>query len=98
MKKLLFLGFILTLFSAAVSAQQASDESFRHHPAEHRDELSRPEMRRLHHDQRRFEIEKHRGYRDNRISRRERHRLYRMHRREHREFYGSRHHHHHRSL
>jgi hypothetical protein len=98
MKKLMFLGLILTLFSAAVSAQQASDESFRHHPAENRDELSRPEIRRFPNDHRRFETEKHRGYHDGRINRIERHRLHKIHRHEHREFYRYRHHHHHRSF
>ncbi len=96
MKKLIFLGLILTLFSAAVSAQQSSDESFRRHRSEQSGELARTEVRRLHKDHQRIQMEKHRAYRDGRISRRERHRLHRMHRHERREFHRFRHNRHHR--
>lgn len=97
MKKLMFLGLILTLFSAAVSAQQASGESFRHR-TERNGELTRPEMHRLHKDHQRIQMEKHRAYRDGKISRGERHRLHRMHRHERRQFHHSRHNRHHRAL
>lgn len=101
MKKLVFLGLILTLFSAAVSAQQASDESYRHHRTEEgyrRGELSRPEMYRLHRDHQRIQMERRRAYRDGRFSRFERHRMHRMHRHERREFHRFRHNRHHRVI
>jgi len=99
MKKLMFLGLILTLFSAAVSAQQASsDESFRHHRTEgyRHGELTRPEMRRIHRDHQRIKMERRRDYRDGRINRFERHRLHRMHRHERRQVHRFRHNRHHR--
>jgi hypothetical protein len=101
MKKLMFLGLILTLLSAAASAQQASGESFRRHRTEQgyrNGELTRPEMRRLHRDHSRFQMERRRDFRDGKISRRERHHLHRMHRHENRELYRYKHNHHRRSL
>ncbi len=101
MKKLMFLGLILTLFSAAVSAQQASGESIRRQRMEEgyrSGELTRHEMRRLHKDHTRYQMEKRRDFRDGRISRHERHRLHRMHRHENRELHRFRHNHHHRAI
>ena len=101
MKKLIFLGLILTLFSAAVSAQQSSGERIHRHRVEegyHNGELTRPEMRRLHRDHIRYKMEKRRAFHDGKISRRERHRLHRMHRHENRELYRYRHNRHHRVI
>lgn len=99
MKKLLFIGLVLTLVSVAASAQQASGESYRHRKTEEAyrsGELTRPEMRRLHRDHERLQMERHRDFRDGRISRRERHRIHRMHRHERREFRHFKHNRHHR--
>jgi len=99
MKKLMLIGLVLTVFSVAASAQQASGENFRHRRTEeaYRDgQLTRPEMRRLHKDHQRFEMQKHRAYSDGRFSRRERYRLHRMHRHERREFRHFKHNRHHR--
>jgi hypothetical protein len=99
MKKLLFIGLVLTLVSVAASAQQASGENYRHRKTEEayrNGELSRPEMKRLHRDHQRIQMEKNRAYRDGRISRSERHRLHRMHRHERREFHHFKHNRHHR--
>ncbi|MES1218030.1 MAG: hypothetical protein ABUT20_21160 [Bacteroidota bacterium] len=96
MKKLLFIGLVLTVFSVAASAQQASGENSRHRKTAeaYRDgQLTRPEMRRLHRDHQRFEMQKHR---DGRITRHERRHLHRMHRHERREFRHFKHNRHHR--
>ncbi|MES1216700.1 MAG: hypothetical protein ABUT20_14390 [Bacteroidota bacterium] len=96
----MFLGLILTLFSVAASAQQASGESIRRHRIEEgyrNGELTRPEMRRLHRDHNRYKMEKRRDYRDGRISRHERRHLHRMHRHERRELHRYRHNHHYRA-
>jgi hypothetical protein len=101
MKKIIFAGLILTLFSAAVSAQQASGENIRRHRIEEgyrSGELTRPEMRRLHKDHTRYQMEKRRDFRDGKISRRERHHLHRMHRNENREFHRYRHNRHHKEI
>jgi hypothetical protein len=99
MKKLMFLGLVLTLFSVAVSAQQASGENTRRHRTEEgyrSGELTRPELHRLHNDHQRYKMEKRRSFRDGRVSRGERHRLHRMHRHQQRELHRFRHNHHHR--
>ena len=86
MKKLMFLGLILTLFSVAVSAQQASDESYRHHRTEEgyrKGESGRPEMRRM---------EARRDFHEGRRNRFEHRRHHRMHRYERRHFRHNRHH------
>ena len=87
MKKLMFLGLVLTLFSVAVSAQQASGESYRHHRTEQgygKREAGRPDMRRGHNERRReFRHERNRF---------ERHRIHRMHRHERRHYRHHRHH------
>jgi len=93
MKKLLVLGFVLTLFSAAVSAQQATDGSFRRHRTEEgyqNGERHHPEMRGSHRHQRHYRME--------RRSRHERHRFHRMHRHERRHMHRTRHNHHRRSI
>lgn len=97
MKKLLFFGLILTLFSFTSSAQNASGERFRHRKTEEayrNGELTRPELRRLHRNHHRLQMEKRRAYRDGKISRRERHRLHRMNRHEHREVHHFKNNHH----
>ena len=88
MKKLLVFGIIFTLISAAASAQQASDERFRHHRTEQ--SYGNGEFNR--HDMRRFERDKHSGYNDGGFSRRERHRMYRHERRHFHHFRRHRHH------
>jgi hypothetical protein len=101
MKKIMFLGLILTLLSAVVSAQQTSGERVRRHRIEEgyrSGELTRPEMRRLHRDHKRYQMEKRRDFHDGKISRRERHRLHRIHRHENRELHRYRHNRHHRVI
>ncbi|MBS1610953.1 MAG: hypothetical protein JSS70_19800 [Bacteroidetes bacterium] len=99
MKKLLFAGLVLTLVSFAASAQQVSGENYRHRKVEEayrNGELTRPEMRRLHKDHQRLQMERKRDFRDGRFSRRERRHIRRMERHERREFRHFKHNHHHR--
>ena len=99
MKKLMVLGLVLTLFSVAVSAQQASGENVRRHRIENgvrSGELNKHEMRRLHRDHRSYKMEKRRAFHDGKISRHERHRLHRMKRHQSHELYRYKHNRHHR--
>jgi len=101
MKKILFLGFILTLvFSVSASAQitdgkrnlhQRQVQAFRH------GDLNGYESRRLHHDEFRYRMARRRAHYDGRISPYERRHLNKMSRHERRELYRLRHnrfHHH----
>ena len=86
MKKILFLGLILTLvFTVSASAQvtdgkryqpQRETRSFQH------GDLNRYESRRLHHDEFRYKMARRRAYRDGRISPYERRHLNKMRRHE----------------
>ena len=88
MKKIFFLGLILTLFAAAASAQQMQGSGFRHHREmqahRHRD-LNRHELRRLHHDELRYGVARRRAHRDGIITPLERRRLNKMRHHERRE-------------
>ena len=95
MKKILFLGLILTLvFTVSASAQvtdgkryhqQTEMKSFRH------GDRDRYESRRSHHDEFRNNMARRRAYRDGRISPHERRHLNRMRRHERNEFHRFRH-------
>jgi hypothetical protein len=78
MKKILFLGFILTLFAAAASAQQMAPPRM-HHQREmqsfHRRELSRAEARRLHKDELRYNKARRKAQADGIVTRTERRHL-----------------------
>jgi len=94
MKKILFLALILSLFAAAASAQVTDGHRFRHQrdmQSFHRRELTRPELRRLHHDQIRYKIARRRAHRDGRVTSLERRRLLQMRKHERRELYRFRH-------
>lgn len=95
MKKIFFLGFILTLiFSVSASAQVTEGRHLRHQRESQgfrNGEINRFEMRRLHHDQFRYHMARRRAYRDGRISPFERRHLNKMRRHERRELYRFRH-------
>lgn len=78
MKKVLFLGLILTLFAAAASAQQMAQPRL-HHQREmqsfHRRDLSRSELRRLHKDELRYNMARRKAQADGIVTRAERRRL-----------------------
>ena len=78
MKKVLFLGLILTLFAAAASAQQMAPPRL-HRQSEmqsfHRRNLSRSELRRLHKDEIRYKIARRKAQADGIVTRAERRRL-----------------------
>jgi hypothetical protein len=94
MKKIFFLGLILTLFAFAASAQQTNHQRFRHQremQSSHRGELNRFELRRLHHDQQRNKIARRRAHRDGVVTPFERRRLHKMRKHERHELYRFRH-------
>ena len=90
MKKVLFLGLILTLFAAAASAQQMAPPR-PHQQKEtqsfHRRNLSRSESRRLHKDEVRYKMARRKAQADGIITRSERRRLNKMRMRNRRELY-----------
>ena len=102
MKKILFLGLILTLvFTVSASAQvsdgkrynqQRETRSFQH------GDMNRYESRRFHHDEFRNKMAHRRAYRDGRISSRERRHLNKMRRHERNEFHRFRHNRSHRPI
>lgn len=97
MKRILMFGLVLALFTTAASAQQASGERSRHHritEGYRSGELTRGEMRRLHHEKKFYKHEKRRAYRDGRISPRERRHLAKMKRHDSRNVYRYKHNHH----
>lgn len=97
MKKILFLGLILTLFAAAASAQQTTRGRFHHQrdmQSSHRGGLDRFEARHLRHDQFRYRIARRRAHRDGIVTPFERRRLNKMKRHERHEMYRFRHTHH----
>jgi Ni/Co efflux regulator RcnB len=91
MKKILFLGLILTLvFSVSASAQvtdgkrshpQNEMRSFRH------GDLNRYESRRFHHDEFRHKMARRRAYHEGRMSHYERRHFYKMRRHERHELH-----------
>jgi hypothetical protein len=102
MKKILFLGLILTLvFTVSASAQitdnkripqQREMQSFRH------GDRNRYESRHLNHDEFRYKMARRRAYHDGRFSRHERRHLDRMRRHERYEFHRHRHNRFHRAI
>lgn len=81
MKKVLFLGLILTLFAAAASAQQMAPPRLHQHremQSFNRRNLSRPESRRLHKDEVRYKMARRKAQADGIITRSERRRLNKM--------------------
>ena len=95
MKKILFLGLILTLvFSVSASAQIADGHRFRHQremQGFRRGELNRFELRRLHHDEFRYRMARRTAHHDGRVTPFERRRLNHMRRHDRRELYRFRH-------
>jgi hypothetical protein len=99
MKKILFLGLILTLILSVSASAQVTDNkryreqretrSFRH--GDH----DRYESGRFHHHEFRYKMARRRAYHDGRISRYERRHLNRMRRHERHEFYRRYHRYHH---
>jgi hypothetical protein len=101
MKKILFLGLILTLFAAAASAQVTDRHRFRHQretQSYHRGELNRPELRRLHQDRVRYKIARRRAHRDGTVSPFERRRLNKIRKHNRHELYRFRHNNHRRVI
>jgi hypothetical protein len=102
MKKILFLGLILTLVFTVSASAQVTDGK-RYHPQretrsfQHGD-LNRYESRHLHHDEFRNKMAHRRAYRDGRISPRERRHLNKMRRHEHNELHRFRHNRSHRPI
>ena len=78
MKKVLFLGLILTLFAAAASAQQMAQPRL-HHQREmqsfHRRDLSRSELKRFHKDELRYKMARRKAQADGNVTRAERRHL-----------------------
>jgi hypothetical protein len=94
MKKIFFLGLILSLFAMTASAQQTNTHRFRHQrelQSHHRGELNRYELRRLHQDELRYKIARRRAHRDGTITRLEHRRLNNMRRHQRHELYRFRH-------
>ena len=94
MKKIFFLGLILTLFAAAASAQETNGDRFRHRremQMHRRGELNRFELRRLHQDELRYRIARRRAHRDGIVGPLEHRRLNKMRRHDRRELYRFRH-------
>ncbi|HMG69211.1 MAG TPA: hypothetical protein VK588_16045 [Chitinophagaceae bacterium] len=90
MKKILFLGFILTLFAVSASAQSDDGGRFRHHRevrSYHHGELNRFEKRRLHHDRFHYGMARRRVHRDRFVSHSERRHLDNIRRHDRRESY-----------
>jgi hypothetical protein len=95
MKKILFLGFILTLiFSVSASAQIADGNKYRHDRetrSYNHGDLNRSEAKRLHQDNFRYRMARRKAYRDGRLSRYERRHLNKMRRHERSELHRYRH-------
>ena len=94
MKKVIFLGLILTLFAAAASAQEiAAPRSHRQMEMQsfHRRNLSRSELRRLHRDEMHYKMAQRKAQADGIVTRAERRRLNKMEMRNRRELYRFRH-------
>jgi hypothetical protein len=95
MKKILFLGLILTLVFTVSASAQITDGKRYHRQREMRSfrhgDPSRYELRRLHHDEFRYKMARRRAYYDGRISPYERRHLNKMGRHERHELYRFRH-------
>ena len=90
MKKVLFLGLILTLFAAAASAQEVAAPRL-HRQSEmqsfQRRNLNRSELRRLHKDEMRYKMARRKAQADGIVTRAERRRLNKMRMRNRRELH-----------
>ena len=95
MKKILFLGFILTVvFTVSASAQVTDGKQYRQQRETRsfqNGDQNRYESRRLHQEQFRYKTARRRAYHDGRISPYERRHLNRMRRHERHEFHHFRH-------
>lgn len=94
MKKLLFLGLILTLFAGALSAQQTRNDRFSHQreiQSSRHGQLNRVEVRHLRNDGLRYKIARRRALHDGNVSRFERRRLHNMKRDQRRDRFRFRH-------
>jgi len=101
MKKIFFLGLILTLFSVVASAQVTEGQRFRHQRemrSSHRGELNRYELRRLHQGEFRYKMSRRRAHRDGIITPFERRRIHKMRRHQRHELYRFRHNNRHRVI
>ncbi|HEU4576256.1 MAG TPA: hypothetical protein VFS36_14740 [Chitinophagaceae bacterium] len=101
MKKVLFLGVILSLATLAASAQQDSGERIRRHRVAEgyrSGELTRPEMRQLRKNETHYKMEKNQALRDGKISRREHRHLKHMKRHDRRQLYFYKHNRRHRLI
>jgi hypothetical protein len=94
MKKIFFIGLILTLFTVVASAQVTEGQRF-HHQREmrssRRGELNHYELRRLHRDGLRYKMSRRRARRDGIVTPFEHRRLNKMRRHERHEHYRFRH-------
>ena len=98
MKKILFLGFILTLiFSVSASAQIADGNKYRDRETRtyNHGDMNRYESKDLHRDNYRYKMARRKAYRDGRLSRHERRHMDKMRRHERHEFHRYRHNRHH---
>ena len=94
MKKIIFLGLILTLFAAAASAQETAAPRPYHQmemQSFHRRNLNRSELRRLHRDEMRYKMARRKAQADGIVTRAERRRLNKMEMRNRRELHRFRH-------
>ena len=101
MKKILFLGLILTLFAAAASAQVTDRHRYRSQKELQlfrRNELTRPELRHLHRDEVRYKIARRKASRDGIITHAERRQLQKIKEHRRRELYRFRHNNHRRVI
>ena len=81
MKKIFFLGLILTLFAAAATAQQTRGNRLQHQSefrSLQRTELNHQQQRRLHRNEARYELARKKAYRDGMITPSERRQLRRL--------------------
>jgi len=96
MKKILFLGFILTLFFTVSASAQVTDgkrNPYQHEMQSfHNRDGNRYESRRFHHDESRYKMARRRAYRDGKMSNYERRHLDKMRRHERHEHRRFRHH------
>lgn len=98
MKKILFLGLILTLiFSVSASAQIADGNKYRNRETRTYNDgsLNRYESKRLHQDNFRYKMARRTAYRDGRLSHHERRHLNKMRRHERHHLHRYRHNRHH---
>ena len=95
MKKILFVGLILTLFAGAVSAQQTRNDRLPQQREvqsfQRGRQLTRPEVRHLRNDELRYKITRRRAHRDGRVSPIERRRLHNIKKDQRRDLFRFRH-------